>query len=556
MTTIITRAGKGTPLTNDEMDTNLTNLNTDKVELSALADTTGSSLVGFKQSGTGAVNRTVTEKLSEVVSVRDFGAVGDGITDDTAAIQAAIANGAPIYFPPTSTFYKISSPIIFTIPFIAGMYKVFEAVSGNVKFTIGTVPVIYPQWWGALGNNSHDDTTAIQAALDSVSNTVFTIATNEASYTTTPIHLVSGAYKISSLLIDKPTSLIGDGMYETVLRTTVPNGKTIRITTDLAIEIKDLSIGSYDSVTQVSPSIYLSLESDTINYNEYSIIQRVGFHNAYTAVSLTGAAFTKIVDCYFNAGISTGIVCNNLINVDEGDFLFAHNTFNNGGNRYVAIKHIRSGGLRIIDNKFLGGLYHYLSEFSGVNTGQLQIVGNSFDQIVHNGACIAFNTTGAVAHSIIIIERNIFMSHYAGVGTTQWGIYSANIGSDYLFNMSIGHNVFYVYDGGTGIFINGMSRSVINPNLFIGQVGITTGINFGDGTGPNLILPQTMWDIDTKYTGISSAEKFVSGEYRTNAGTPVNTISPNYIGEECLDTTNKRWYKSYGMDGTTWVALN
>lgn len=32
MTTIITRAGKGTPLTNDEMDTNLTNLNTDKLE--------------------------------------------------------------------------------------------------------------------------------------------------------------------------------------------------------------------------------------------------------------------------------------------------------------------------------------------------------------------------------------------------------------------------------------------------------------------------------------------------------------------------------------------
>ncbi len=67
----------------------------------------------FVQNGTDAVERTVTEKLRDIVSVKDFGAVGDGVADDTAAIQAAInaSNGKRLIFP--SGTYKTSSTLTY-----------------------------------------------------------------------------------------------------------------------------------------------------------------------------------------------------------------------------------------------------------------------------------------------------------------------------------------------------------------------------------------------------------------------------------------------------------
>jgi len=45
---------------------------------------------GYQPAGTGAVPTTVQAKLRQIVSVTDFGAVCDGTTDDSAAVQLAI----------------------------------------------------------------------------------------------------------------------------------------------------------------------------------------------------------------------------------------------------------------------------------------------------------------------------------------------------------------------------------------------------------------------------------------------------------------------------------
>lgn len=84
------------------------------VDARALAAASGSGMVGYLPDGAGAVGGTVQSKLQERVSVKDFGAVGDGVADDTAKIQAAIdavrISGGEIYFPVGT--YKITSSLV------------------------------------------------------------------------------------------------------------------------------------------------------------------------------------------------------------------------------------------------------------------------------------------------------------------------------------------------------------------------------------------------------------------------------------------------------------
>jgi hypothetical protein len=114
--------------------------------------------ISFLQSGSGAVVRTAQSKMRDVVSVRDFGAVGDGVADDTAAIVNFFSHvkstGQSWYINPGVYLLNHSAPIqIATSGVCDGYFKIpkanttcwFEIVrdaAGTVMSTTGWDPLI------------------------------------------------------------------------------------------------------------------------------------------------------------------------------------------------------------------------------------------------------------------------------------------------------------------------------------------------------------------------------------------------------------------------------
>ena len=118
---------------------------TGTVKSADLAATGGSALVGFQQAGVGAVSTTVQDKLRETVSVKDFGAVGDGVTDDTSAWGAWVAALGSKYVPPGSYLVSGITKVYRTPTFVnvadtnhaAGLASLERVTTGNANTTFG-----------------------------------------------------------------------------------------------------------------------------------------------------------------------------------------------------------------------------------------------------------------------------------------------------------------------------------------------------------------------------------------------------------------------------------
>lgn len=151
-----------------------------------------SNNIAFIQLGTGAVERTARDKMRDFVHVKDFGAVGDGTTDDYTAFTRAFTAFDSVHV--TQGTYKLGSNFTlaagktmiieegaliapastktFSVSgFVeAGPYRIFSG-AGLVDFAGSRLQkILWVEWWGAKGDTSTDCTSAINAAFVAVPN--------------------------------------------------------------------------------------------------------------------------------------------------------------------------------------------------------------------------------------------------------------------------------------------------------------------------------------------------------------------------------------------------
>lgn len=118
---------------------------------SDLSGSEGAGLVGFIQEGPGAVPRTQLGKSRDIESVKDRGAVGDGITPDTAAFIAS-GNAASMFYVPAGR-YKIDGHSRIAKAFGPGiaLWGIYPVQIGDIYADqVCKVPEDFPDIYAAL----------------------------------------------------------------------------------------------------------------------------------------------------------------------------------------------------------------------------------------------------------------------------------------------------------------------------------------------------------------------------------------------------------------------
>lgn len=122
------------------------------------------SQLSYLQGSTGSVPRTVTNRLQDYVSIKDFGAVGDGVTDNSAAFTHALnlvcSTGGKLYMPPgvyaTSTTIKTPKQCNGIVFDGGGGYQTQGAIIKWIGASGGTVMNLYASSWDSFKNFTID----------------------------------------------------------------------------------------------------------------------------------------------------------------------------------------------------------------------------------------------------------------------------------------------------------------------------------------------------------------------------------------------------------------
>jgi len=442
-------------------------------ELANTASGKGAALVGFRQSGAGAVDRTVQDELRESISFKQFGAVGDGVANDTAAIQEACFSGKTIIGGSSSDNYR---------------------VTGTITLTSGTTLLMQ----GATITQATDQTPIFNAS--NTDNVTITggrfVGKSEASYTNSPSSqaicikadnatdlLVTGNrfenFWYSPLMID-----VGGNRVEFSSNSVKGPGSSVlgvdtnrRNTTGCTIAGNNLRVVNND-IYDTAQGLIVGQGSSNIVVDGNVIHDLINEHGIYADTGLrlltisnnvirnTGVFGTGLkVQCYDSFGIQTQnvTITGNVIDTTGGDGILIDNT---------------------TTNPTLSNLGVIISNNAVLNAGAYGIdVRDGEDCIVSSNVVINPGQSGIAwddCLKIAVVDNHIKGSAKSGIRDLAGQSNTVHIKNNLIVNCATDNAVGDEY----GIYLNsGAPESVIDGNIILDsgakmQYGIYVVPNF------------------------------------------------------------------------------
>lgn len=415
--------------------------------------------ISFNQSGT-VQTRTVQDKLRDVVSVKDFGAVGDGVTDDTAAIQAAIdATTGEIVFPEGT--YKISAALNVksnqnligdgaTITMTNGVFLAGLSVISASNVRINGLKLV-----GASGGNSFDQAIFISASTNvTVENCLIQDIGNEAVSPNEWGHGIEiGGNSVNTKVVNNTIknikgygNLRGDGITLRASSNTLIQGNTIDTNRRMQIAVIDNAI-DVKIIGNHLLNGYLAgidVEPNSVNTTGEITIQGNTIRNFGSKPGATTGVQYYGIDLHSNEFDNISVV---------GNIIAAENA------QAVSCIHGQNVAkfATIADNVlWCNGYADGMTLFSGNGFKNLIISGNIIREFAVNGITGDKNDN-------VVVDANILESSQA---TAVYGIRLTTGLSDPTYILITGNNVKInsgVIDA--GIYVQAVNSFVISDNM-------------------------------------------------------------------------------------------
>jgi len=311
--------------------------------VSGISDVTlpiSSNSVTYLPAGTGAVTTTVQAKLREIVSVKDFGAVGDSTTNDSVAIQAAVNTGKSVFFPEGS--YLISPAIELST---TGQ-NLFGVGDKSILLTTTDIETMY------------SSTSVFGVVISNLffSNTVSEVTTGPTQF---QIHFGTGASGCIVRECNFLTALTGAYVRTTHHAGIWFEGANLNSILDCTFGQAQILMGSTDSTIRGGYIYSFSFEYAVkiVSAGDVLVTDVRGILGGPAQGGIwipNGSLYNKIVNNYFG-GTYTTINIGNAITGDQQQALYI------GGNTFHAIDGIgvyltnSAGGVSITGNNFFAG---------------------------------------------------------------------------------------------------------------------------------------------------------------------------------------------------------